>query len=156
MSTGGRPTKYDNKFAEQAKLLCRLGATNPELAEFFEVVVSTIHDWRAAHPEFHEAIRQGKEMADARVANALFHRAVGYKHKALKFFAHEGTSWSEEYVEHYPPDAASCIFWLKNRRPDLWRDQREVINPQAEKIEKVSPADRVKILEASRAVKKEA
>jgi hypothetical protein len=30
------------------------------------------------------------------------------------------------YVEHIPPDVTACIFWLKNRRPDLWRDTHQL------------------------------
>ena len=32
-----------------------------------------------------------------------------------------------EYIEHYPSDIASAIFWLKNRRRDLWRDAPAVV-----------------------------
>ena len=64
-------------------------------------------------------------MADAEVAERLFLRARGYTHEAVKILSRGG---KEEpvmvpYVEHYPPDTTACIFWLKNRRPDLWRDK---------------------------------
>jgi hypothetical protein len=31
-----------------------------------------------------------------------------------------------EYKEHVPPNPTSIIFWLKNRRPDRWRDKHDV------------------------------
>jgi len=59
------------------------------------------------------------------VADRLFLRARGYSHEAVKVMSRGG---KEEpvmvpYVEHYPPDTTACIFWLKNRRPDLWREK---------------------------------
>src|SRR5271156_4205245 len=31
-----------------------------------------------------------------------------------------------EYIEYYPPDTAAMCFWLKNRRPDRWRDVQQL------------------------------
>lgn len=50
---------------------------------------------------------------------------MGYTHPATKFFQAGGSILREDYVEHYPPDATSMIFWLKNRQPDKWRDKRD-------------------------------
>lgn len=68
---------------------------------------------------------------------SLFRRAMGYTHPATKFFQAGGSILREDYVEHYPPDATSMIFWLKNRQPDKWRDKREdpVTPPGSEKAE---------------------
>lgn len=123
---GGRPTKYREEYAGQVYKLCLLGAIDEELADFFEVSVQTIHNWTDAHPEFLEARKKGKEAADARVAEALFHRALGYQHQAVKIMSYEGSSWEHEYVKRYPPDTAAAFIWLKNRQPDKWRDKQEV------------------------------
>ena len=121
---GGRPTRYRKEFAEQAKTLCRLGATDVELADFFEVGEATLSRWKLAHKEFRESLKEGKSQADAEVASKLFKRATGYSHVDTKFATHEGKiTDSQEYVKHYAPDTIACIFWLKNRRPDLWRDR---------------------------------
>lgn len=122
----GRPSKYKPEFAEQARKLCMLGATDKEIAEFFEVNVATINRWKAEFPEFCASLKTGKEAADERVERSLYHRATGYKHEAVKFFQAGGLILREEYVEHYPPDTTAAIFWLKNRRPDLWRDAKDV------------------------------
>ena len=124
---GGRPTKYKPEFAKQAKNHCLLGATNADLAKFFEVTESTVDLWIATHEEFSGAIKAGREEADNAVAKSLYQRARGYKHKATKFFydGKVGAVVEAPYVERYPPDATSMIFWLKNRRPDLWRDRVE-------------------------------
>lgn len=127
----GRPTKYKAEFAEQAMKLCRLGATDKELADFFGVSESTLNKWKLAHKAFSESIKSGKLVADSEVADKLFKRATGYQHEALKIMQYEGDPVTVAYTEHYPPDTTACIFWLKNRQPDKWRDkvQQEVSGP---------------------------
>lgn len=119
----GRPTRYRAEFAEQARKLCRLGATDVELAEFFEVAASTVGKWKNDHPEFSESIKAGKILSDAEVADKLFHRALGYSHEAEKIMVVAGQVERVPYVEHYPPDTAAAIFWLKNRQRGRWRDK---------------------------------
>lgn len=122
---GGRPSKYQDSYARQAERLCRLGATDKDLAEFFEVEESTINNWKKDYPQFLESLKNGKTEADDLVEKSLFQRARGYEHEAVKIFNHEGVPLVVPYTEHYPPDATSCIFWLKNRRPGEWRDRQE-------------------------------
>ena len=120
-----RPTKYRAEFAVQAQKLCKLGATDKELAEFFGVVESTLNMWKKAHKAFSESLKGGKSLADAEVADKLFRRATGYSHEAVKIVADANTGKQQivPFIEHYPPDTTAMIFWLKNRRPDLWRDK---------------------------------
>lgn len=121
-----RPTKYLPEYCEQALKLCRLGAKDSELADFFHVNEDTINEWKKVHPEFSESLKEGKALADAEVADKLFKRATGYEHKAVKISANPNCDEHvTEYVERYPPDTTAAIFWLKNRRPDLWRDKVE-------------------------------
>ena len=126
---GGRPSLYKPEYAELARKFCCLGATDAELARFFEVNVDTVHEWKKVHPGFSDAIKAGKEQADAEVATKLFHRAMGYEHPEddIRTVAQGGNGGSEIVVtptiKRYPPDTAAAIFWLKNRRPDLWRDK---------------------------------
>lgn len=133
----GRPTDYREEFCEQAEKLCKLGATDAELADFFDVVESTINLWKTEHSEFSESIKKGKTLADANVAERLYQRALGYTHDAVKIFPTGGETEDEEgnkskgplivpYLEHYPPDTVAAIFWLKNRQPKKWRDKQEV------------------------------
>lgn len=122
---GGRPTKYRAEYAEQVYKLCLLGATDEQLADFFEVHVDTIHEWAAKRRKFSEARKRGKTQADSRVAESLFHRALGYEHDAVKIVLHEGEFVEHPYRERYPPDTGACAFWLKNRQPELWRDRHQ-------------------------------
>ena len=119
----GRPSKYREEFPEQARKLCLLGAKDSDLAKFFEVTESTLNEWKKVYPEFSESLKAGKELADAVIADSLYQRAKGYSHKAVKIMVVDKVVVHEEYTEHYPPDPTSMIFWLKNRRPDLWRDK---------------------------------
>lgn len=122
-----RPSKYEPAFAETAQKLCKLGATDVEIADFLDVAVSTLYLWKHAHPEFSEALKVGKDLADERVQRSLYHRAVGYSFDAVKIFMPAGASEPvyAPYREHVPPDATSMIFWLKNRQADKWRDKSE-------------------------------
>jgi hypothetical protein len=122
-----RPSKYNLDYPKQALKLCRLGATDKELADFFGVAESTLNKWKDDHPEFSESLKEGKALADAEVADKLFKRATGYEHAAVKIVANANTGQEHivNYTERYPPDTTAAIFWLKNRRPDLWRDKTE-------------------------------
>ena len=123
----GRPSKYKPEFCEQAAKLCKLGATDRELADFFEVREQTITNWKTQYPEFLGSLKRAKQESDDRVEQSLYRRALGYSHDAVKILlTKDGDVYREEYVEHYPPDTVACIFWLKNRRPDQWRDKFDI------------------------------
>jgi len=122
----GRPSKYKPEFAKQAEKLCKLGATDPDLADFFGVSINTIGNWSNAHADFLGAKKAGKDEADDRVERSLYHKAVGYSHDAVKVFNNNGEPMLVPYREHVPPSDTAAIFWLKNRRPDDWRDKKEV------------------------------
>lgn len=124
--TRGMKSIYKPEYAEQARKLCLLGATDKELANFFCVAESTINKWKTDYPEFSESIKSGKDIADGDVADRLYRRAMGYSHKAVKIFNDQGAPLEVEYTEHYPPDTTACIFWLKNRQKGKWRDKQEV------------------------------
>ena len=105
--------------------MAKLGSTDSDLAAAFEVSEVTINNWKKAHPEFSLALKKGKELADAEVADKLFKRATGYSHQAVKIVANANTGQEHivPYTEHYPPDTTAAIFWLKNRQRDKWRDK---------------------------------
>lgn len=121
----GRPTLYKPEYAEQAKKLCELGATDQELADFFDVTDRTIYRWSAKHGEFCQALKGGKEVADNRVERSLYHKAVGYTFDSEKVFQHQGEIIRAPIKEHVPPSDTAAIFWLKNRQPEEWRDKVE-------------------------------
>ncbi len=126
--------RYRPEFAGQALKLCRMGATRADLADFFGVPETTLTRWVGAHAAFREALVNGSALADAAVAESLFRRATGYSYEAVKIVADAKTGAQHivPYTEHCPPDTTAAMFWLKNRRPDLWRDRAQ---PAAERNE---------------------
>jgi transcriptional regulator with XRE-family HTH domain len=123
---GGRPTLYKPAYAAQAAKACQAGFTDQELADLFGVAVSTISAWKAEHVEFSEALKAGKAEADDRVERALYHRAIGYSHEVEKPMVVDKDVRIVTYTERMPPDTTACIFWLKNRNPEEWRDKTQV------------------------------
>ena len=121
-----RPTQYRAEYAEQAFKLCLLGATDVQLGDFFGVSEKTINVWKHKHPKFLKALRDGKTVADAEVAHSLYKRALGFSHAEESIFNDNGSPRIVETTKHYPPDATSMIYWLKNRRSGEWRDKQEV------------------------------
>jgi DNA-binding XRE family transcriptional regulator len=125
----GRPSLYRREYDEQAYKLCLLGATDAKLADFFGVSEQTVNAWKTEVPTFLESITRGKEIADAEIAEALFHRAKGYSHdeEDIRTVALGAGGGSEivktPTVKHYPPDTQAASLWLRNRQPKLWRDK---------------------------------
>lgn len=125
MSAVGRPSKFTPEMCPQAEKLCKLGATDKELADFFEVDERTINRWKDESKEFRQSLKSGKEIADAEIASKLYHRACGYEHDDVHISNYQGAVTITPIKKHYAPDTTAAIFWLKNRRPDLWRDRVE-------------------------------
>lgn len=113
---GGRPTSYRPEFAEQARKLCLLGYTDKQLAKHFQVAVSTVSKWKLDYPEFSEALKTSKEVADAEVLNALYQRAIGYQVKTQKVIGKGDSQTVIDVVENHLPDVTAGIYWLNNRQ----------------------------------------
>lgn len=118
----GRPTAYKPEFVEQAAKLCNMGATDAEMAEFFDVSTATFYTWMKTHPEFLEAIQVSKDAHDNRVERSLYQKAIGYDRTVQKATASGQVVTVKEF---FPPDTASAIFWLKNRRSQKWKDRQD-------------------------------
>ena len=122
-----RPSKYKEEYNEQSYKLCLLGATDKEIADFFEVDEATINRWKESKEGFRESLKRGKQLADANVASKLYHRAIGYEHEEIITASYQGQITDmREVVKHYPPDTTAAIFWLKNRDKKNWRDKQEL------------------------------
>lgn len=133
----GRPTDYKPEFDEQVYKLSLLGATDKEIADFFNVTKQTINNWKNEYISFFDSIKRGKIIADTQVAESLHKRATGYDYEEVTTIAkNKGT---EVYTEvhktkkHVVPDTAAMNIWLKNRRGRVkddeglrWADKQEV------------------------------
>src|SRR5262245_40093251 len=119
----GRKPTWNDAYLEQAEKLAALGATDADIADFFGVSLRTFMTWKTTKPEFLHALKATKEVADKRVERRLYERAVGYSVLTEKIVVSRGKVIRVKTVEHYPPDTTACIFWLKNRDPDNWREK---------------------------------
>ena len=124
-AVAGRPSELTDKVMKQAKQLALLGCTDKQMADIWGVSETTITNWKKQYPPFLASIKSGKEEADAKIAEALYHRAKGYKRKETKVFCQNGEIITHEYEEHMPPDTAAAFIWLKNRQGKNWKDRHE-------------------------------
>lgn len=109
-----------------AQHLAGLGKIDTEIADAMGIAESTFHKWKKDHPELKKAIKKGKVDPDDQVEKSLFERANGYSHAEDEIFQYKGVAVIVPTIKHYPPDVAACIFWLKNRRPKIWREKQEI------------------------------
>ena len=122
----GRPTKYLPKYCKTAYRMALVGCKDSDIAAGLDISRETLYQWFKEHPDFSDSVKNGRKDADGYVAHSLFHRAKGYSHKSEKIFCNkDGEVTKVATVEHYPPDTVACIFWLKNRQPELWKDRIE-------------------------------
>ena len=113
----GQPTLYRPEFPRVALAMCKLGATDAQLARAFEVTSVTIWNWRRRHKEFADATKEGKAFFDEQVVRALAHRAVGYSYDQEELKVVNGVVERRWVRKHIPPDVGACQFWLKTGAP---------------------------------------
>lgn len=128
-SNAGRPSKFRPEYVERVRRLCESGAVDREIAQAFGVAESTLYEWKHRYPDFSEAMKPGKELADDRVERALFNRAVGYSFDSEKIMQFEGDPVRVPCVEHVPPDVTAARIWLENRRRDKWGPKVQTAPP---------------------------
>jgi hypothetical protein len=160
----GRPTTFKPEYSIDVERLCKLGVTDRDLCLWFDVSLQTIKNWKSKHPEFFIKLIKGKQTADTEVAGKLHKNATGYEYEedqAIKMKretrdpATGRITHTEEYIEivrvkrFAKPDTTAQIFYLKNRRPDQWRDV--VRTSEEDMIEKAKEMVGHKILEALKA-----
>jgi hypothetical protein len=119
---GGRKTVYSPKLAAVARKCCEHGMTDMEIAKMLGIGLATLYRWKAEHPAFSRVFKLGKADADDRVERSLYNRAVGYDYIAEKPVMTRHGQQTMQYRAHVPPDTAAAVWYLKNRRPDRWRD----------------------------------
>ncbi len=85
---------------EQVEIIASLGLTDEEIAVILGISPRTLNYWKK-NPAFKNALKRGKLKADFQITKSLYEKAKA-------------------------GDTTAIIFWLKNRRPDLWRDRQQV------------------------------
>lgn len=102
----------------------RDGLTDEQIAQNIRISRETVYAWKKKYPDISDALKRGKEIVDRQVENALLKRALGYEYEEVKKkfecgVMTERTVTKKEVI----PDTTAQIFWLKNRKPDKWRDK---------------------------------
>ena len=108
---------FDTSILKVIEKVCKLGATDEDLAEALEVSVATINNWKKDFPQFLESLKEHKAIANSLVEQALFKRAIGAKVNEVKVI----NNVAEDTEKEYPPDVGACIVWLANRDPKRWK-----------------------------------
>ncbi len=110
----------------------RDGLSNAQLAQRMGICADTLYAWKKRFPEMDDALRRGKAVVDIQVENALLKRALGYSYtevtRELKKSAETGEYElvvTKTVKKESPPDVSAQMFWLKNRKPEMWREKRE-------------------------------
>lgn len=105
----------------------RDGLIDEQIAKNMNVAYSTFREWKKKFSTLSAALKQGKEVSDRQVENALFKTATGY------YYQEETVTNAGDIVtikKYSKPNTTAQIFWLKNRKAE-WTDRVD-INAQIE------------------------
>ena len=110
----------------------REGLTDEQIAHNIGITGRTFSDWKGRFPSISSTLKKGKAPVDIQVENALLKRALGYTEEETTTEIIEQPDGKKrkqikKVLRIFPPDTTAQIFWLKNRRPDRWRDKVETV-----------------------------
>lgn len=105
----------------------RDGLTDEQIATKMGICRDTLIQWKKKYPDISDTLKKGKDVVDIQVENALLKRALGYEYEEISEKYEMGVLVEKKVTKkQVVPDTTAQIFWLKNRKPDEWRDKREV------------------------------
>ncbi len=117
----------------QLEKWARNGLTDEQIAQNMGIGYSTLQTWKSKYQDIQDTLKKNKEIVDTQVENALLKRALGYSFtettKERKLNDETGEYemvTTKEVVKEVTPDTTAQIFWLKNRKPEEWRDKKDV------------------------------
>lgn len=108
----------------------RDGYTYTDIANRIGIDLSTLRRWRVQYPEIEHALKQGREIIDYKVENALLKSALGYKTKEVKVtttirYGKTVETVKEVTDKEQAPNVSAIQCWLYNRLPDKWKKNRD-------------------------------
>lgn len=129
--------KYQEWLTEEGLLQleawARNGLTDEQIAHNMGIAIRTFYEYKERYPQIMQSLKRGKEVVDIQVENALLKRALGYAYKEITREAQFNPQTEQyemvvtkEVTKEVVPDTTAQIFWLKNRKPDEWRDKKDV------------------------------
>ena len=104
----------------------RDGLTDEQIADNIGISRSTLNTWKDKYSDISDTLKRGKEVVDRQVENALLKRALGYEYtETTREYIPEldEMKTTKKVTKRVAPDITAQIFWLKNRKPDKWRDK---------------------------------
>ena len=132
-SNAGRKDKYYTHVEprlEEIKAWCRDGATDEIICGKLGVGVSNFSRYKNQYPELADVLRENKDIVDMQVENALLKNALGYEYDEVKTIIEDiggkKTARKEITKKFIPGDAKAQMFWLKNRKPEMWKNDYRV------------------------------
>ena len=139
MTGRGRPKSQESLYdryikgnEEVIKADCRNGADNKGICKRLGIAPTTLKRIRKEYPEVNDLLKEGKDEADFKVESSLYRRAIGYEVEETTTEVKVGEIGSAQATvikkvkKHNAGDTTAQIFWLKNRKPDEWRDKQDV------------------------------
>jgi len=121
-------TKWNLGRIKEVYKLALLGCTDENIAEFMEVNINTINLWKRTHPEFLQAMTDGKEKADAEMAHALYKRGTGFWVDEVHVCMYRGEVIQTTVPKYYPPESWAANKWLSVRQRTRWADVQRTEN----------------------------
>ena len=102
----------------------RDGLTDEQIAHNMGINIATLYRWKEKYCDICKSLKRGKDVVDRQVENALLKRALGYEYEEVKKKFEDGVITERTVTKkEVVPDTTAQIFWLKNRKPDKWRDK---------------------------------
>ena len=122
--------KYEDWLTEEGLLKiegwARDGLTDEQIAINMGIKRQTLYDWKKKYSVFSDTLKRGKEIIDRQVENSLLKRALGYEYDEVTTTTFpDGEEETKRVTKHVVPDTTAQIFWLKNRKPNEWRDKKQ-------------------------------
>lgn len=124
----GAPSKFTKEREELILNFAKSGAIDKEIAEKAKIKAKSIQNWMDRNPDFFLLLKEAKEFTNDLAEGSLLKLALGYKREVVKVaFTRDGLPCEHRYEIEEPPNITALIFWLKNRRPDTWRNNSEAL-----------------------------
>lgn len=115
----------------------RNGLNDEQIAHNVGISRSTLKEWKLKHPAISAALKRGKEVIDLEVENALLKSALGFTYDEVVTEESDNGIKKRVTTKMALPNVTAQIFWLKNRRPEQWREKQP---PASEEIEDIQSA----------------
>lgn len=134
----------------------RDGLTDAQISHNMGITTTCLYNYKNKYIDIFNALKKGKQVVDIEVENALYKNATGFSYieevvSTKREVIYEDGKRVKEISEpvvlqisrYKQPETTAQIFWLKNRKPDVWRDKiidvenEEAINNATELLVKI-------------------